>query len=97
MRHEGIYLCVSPCHLQLVSESGKAENDDTNEVESDFKKGTETAEPEKKDKNSCNTNIDHTIDDMFGVTLSDMLDQLELDENDWEDRNPTQIICTVRP
>ena len=28
-------------------------------------------------------------------TLSDMLDQLELDENDCEHRNPTQITCTV--
>ena len=29
-------------------------------------------------------------------TLSDTLDQLELDENDYEHRNPTQITCTVR-
>ena len=57
----------------------------------------------KKDEISCNTNIDHTTNDMFGAiknssnkscpeleqptennvsTLSDMLDQLELDEND---------------
>ena len=28
-------------------------------------------------------------------TLSDMLDELELDENDGEPRNPTQITCTV--
>ena len=28
-------------------------------------------------------------------TLSDMMDQLELDENDCEHRNPTQITCTV--
>ena len=28
-------------------------------------------------------------------TVSDMLDQLELDENDCEPRNPTQITCTV--
>ena len=85
-------------------------------IESDFKKGVEIAEPEKKDEISCNTNIDHTIDDMFRVikngsnkscpeleqptennvsTLSDMMDQLELDENDCEHRNPTQITCTV--
>ena len=85
-------------------------------IESDFKKGVEIAEPEKKDEISCNTNIDHTIDDMFRVikngsnkscpeleqptennvsTLSDMLDQLELDENDCEHRNPTQITCIV--
>ena len=48
---------MSPCHLQLVSESEKAENVDTNEVESDFKKGTEIAEPEKKYEISCSTNI----------------------------------------
>ena len=30
-------------------------------------------------------------------TLSDMLDQLELDENDCEHRNLTQITCTVPP
>ena len=116
VRHGGIYVRVSPCHLQLVSESEKAENVGTNEVESDLKKGTEIAEPEKKDEISCNTNIDHTIDDMIGIikngnnkscpeleprtendvsTLSDMLDQLELDENDCEHKNPTQITCTV--
>ena len=66
MRHRGIYVCVSPCHLQLISESEKEENVGT-EVESDFKKGTEIAEPRKKNEISCNTNIDHTIDDMFGV------------------------------
>ena len=48
---------MSPCHLQLVSESEKAENVDTNEVESNFKKGTEIAEPEKKYEISCSTNI----------------------------------------
>ena len=116
VRHGGIYVRVSPCHLQLVSESEKAENVGTNEVESDLKKGTEIAEPEKKDEISCNTNIDHTIDDMIGIikngnnkscpeleqrtendvsTLSDMLDQLELDENDCEHKNPTQITYTV--
>ena len=66
MRHRGIYVCVSPCHLQLISESEKEENVGT-EVESDFKKGTEIAEPRKKNEISCNKNIDHTIDDMFGV------------------------------
>ena len=65
MRHEGIYVCVSPWHLQLVSESEKAENVGTNEVELDLKKGTEIAESEKKDEISGNTNIDHTINDMF--------------------------------
>ena len=106
---------MSPCHLQLVSESEK-ENAGTHEVESDFKKGMEIAEREKKKEISCNRNIDHTFDDMLGVikngsnkscpeleqptkndlnTLSDMLDQLELDENDCEHRNPTQITCTV--
>ena len=44
---------MSPCHLQLVTESEKAENVGTNEVESDLKKGTEIAEPEKKDEISC--------------------------------------------
>ena len=34
--HGGIYVHVSPCHLQLVSESEKAENVGTNKVESDF-------------------------------------------------------------
>ena len=58
---------MSPCHLQLVSESEKAENVGANKLESELKKGTEIAEPEKKDEISCNTNIDHTIDDMFGV------------------------------
>ena len=48
MRHGGIYVRVSPCYLQLVSESEKAENVSTNEVEPDFKKGTEIAEPQKK-------------------------------------------------
>ena len=67
VRHRGVYVRVSPCHLQLVSESEKAENVGTNEVESDFQKGTKIAEPEKKDEISYNTNIDHTIDDMFGV------------------------------
>ena len=38
VRHRGIYVCVSPCHLQLVSESEKTENIGTNEVESDLKK-----------------------------------------------------------
>ena len=106
---------MSPCHLQLVSESEK-ENAGTHEVESDFKKGMEIAEREKKKEISCNRNIDHTFDDMLGVikngsnkscleleqptennvsTLSDMMDQLELDENDCEHRNPTQITCTV--
>ena len=113
MRHGGIYVHVSPCHLQLVSESEKAENVGTNEVESDFNKGTEIAEPEKKDEISCNTNVDHTIDDMIGVIkngsnkacpeveqptendvsiLPDMLDQLELDENDYEHKK-NQITC----
>ena len=39
---------MSPCHLQLVSESEKAENIGANKLESKFKKGTEIAEPEKK-------------------------------------------------
>ena len=116
MRHGGIYVRVSSCHLQLVRESEKTENVGTNEVESDFKKGMEIVEPQKKDEISCNRNIDHTFDDMLGVikngsskscleleqptendvsTLSDMLDQLELGENDCESRNPTQITCTV--
>ena len=107
---------MSPFHLQIVSESEKIENIGTNEVQSDLEKGTEIAEPEKKDEISCNRNIDHTFDDMLGVikngsnkscpeleqptennnsTLSDMLDQLELDENDCEHRNLTQITCTV--
>ena len=67
MRHGGIYVCVSPCHLQLVSESEKTENVSTNEVESDLKKETEIAEPEKKNEISCNRNIHHTFDDMLGV------------------------------
>ena len=50
VRHGGIYVRVSPCHLQLVSESEKTENVSINEVESDFKKGTEIAEPEEKIK-----------------------------------------------
>ena len=62
---------MSPCHLQLVSESEKAENVGANKLESELKKGTEIAEPEKKDEISCNTNIDHTIDDMFGVIKND--------------------------
>ena len=116
VRHRGMYVCLSPGHLQLASESGNAENVGTSEVESDFKKVTEIAEPGKKDEISCNVNIDHTIDDMFRVikngsnkscpeleqptennasTLSDMLDQLELDKNDCEHRNSTQITCTV--
>ena len=116
VRHRGIYVHVSPCHLQLLSESEKAENVGTKELKSDFKKGTEIAVPEKKYEISCNTNIDHTTDDMCGVikngtnkscpeveqptendvsTLSDILDQLELGENDCEHRNPTQITCTV--
>ena len=57
---------MSPCHLQLVSESEK-ENAGTHEVESDFKKGMEIAEREKKKEISCNRNIDHTFDDMLGV------------------------------
>ena len=111
------YIGANPCQLQLVSESEKAQNVSTNEVEPDFKKGTEIAEPPKKDQISCNINIDHTIHDMFGVIrnasidscsevgqlptekdvsiLSDMLDQLELDEDDCEHRNPTQITGTV--
>ena len=60
---------MSPCHLQLVSESEKAENVGANKLESELKKGTEIAEPEKKDEISCNTN--HTIDDMFGVIKND--------------------------
>ena len=36
LRHRGIYVCVGPCHLQLVKESEKAENFGTNEVEPDF-------------------------------------------------------------
>ena len=71
MRHEGIYVCVSPWHLQLVSESEKAENVGTNEVKLDFKERTEMVEPEKKDDISCNINIDHTTDDMFGVIRND--------------------------
>ena len=71
MTHGGIYVHVSPCHLQLVSESEKAENVGANKLESELKKGTEIAEPEKKDEISCNTNIDHTIDDMFGVIKND--------------------------
>ena len=111
-----MYVCLSPGHLQLASESGNAENVSTSEVESDFKKVTEIAEPGKKDEISCNVNIDYTIDDMFRVikngsnkscpeleqptennasTLSDMLDQLELDKNDCEHRNSTQITCTI--
>ena len=110
---------MSSFHLQLVSESEKTENIGTNEVESDLEKGTEIAEPEKKDEISCNSNIDHTFDDMLGVIkngsnkscpeleqptennisiLSDMLDQLELDENDCEHRDPTHNsdnLCTV--
>ena len=39
MRHGGIYVRVSPCHLQLVGESEKTENIGTNEVESYFQKG----------------------------------------------------------
>ena len=62
---------MSPCHLQLVSESEKAEIVGANKLESELKKGTEIAEPEKKDEISCNTNIDHTIDDMFGVIKND--------------------------
>ena len=115
VRHGGIYVRVTPCHLQLVSESEKTENVGTNEVESDFKNGMEIAEPEKKDEISRNRNIDHTFDDMLVVikndsnksflglqqptenvsTLSNMLDQLELDKNDCQHRNPTQITCTV--
>ena len=37
MRHRGIYVRVSPCHLQLAKESEKAEHVGINEVESDFK------------------------------------------------------------
>ena len=48
MRYGGIYVFVRPCHLQPVAGSEKAENVGTNAVESDFKKGTEIAEPEKK-------------------------------------------------
>ena len=59
VRHGGIYVRVSPCHLQLVSESEKTENVGTNEVESHFKKGTEIAESEEKGEISCNRNIDH--------------------------------------
>ena len=62
---------MSPCHLQLVSESEKAEDVGANKLESELKKGTEIAEPEKKDEISCNTNIDHTIDDIFGVIKND--------------------------
>ena len=36
VRHGGIYVRVSPCHLQLVGESEKTENVGTNEVESYF-------------------------------------------------------------
>ena len=71
MRHERIYVRVSPCHLQLVSESEKVENVGTNEVEPDFKERKEMVEPEKKDDISCNINVDHTIDDMFGVIRND--------------------------
>ena len=67
VRHGGIYVRMSSCHLQQVSESEKTENNGTNEVESDLKKGMEIAEPEKKDKISCNRNIDHTFDDMLGL------------------------------
>ena len=67
VRHRGMYVCVSPCHLQLVSESEKTENVGTNEVESDLEKETEIAEPEKKDEISCNRNIDHTLHAMLGV------------------------------
>ena len=67
VRHGSIYVRMSSCHLQQVSESEKTENNGTNEVESDLKKGMEIAEPEKKDKISCNRNIDHTFDDMLGV------------------------------
>ena len=67
VRHGGIYVRVSPCHLQLVRESEKTENVGTDEVESDLKKGTEIVEPEEKDEISCNRNIDHTFDDMLGV------------------------------
>ena len=48
VRYGGIYVCVSPCHLQPVVEPEKAENVGANAVESEFKKGTEIAEPEKK-------------------------------------------------
>ena len=37
VRQGGIYVRVSPYHLQLAIESAKAENVDINEVESDFK------------------------------------------------------------
>ena len=67
VRHGGIYVRVSSCHLQLVRESEKTENVGTNEVESDFKEGMEIVEPQKKDEISCNRNIDHTFDDMLGV------------------------------
>ena len=71
MRHGGIYVRVSPCYLQLVSESEKTENVGTNEVESDFKNGMEITEPEKKDGISCNRNIDHTFDNMLVVIKND--------------------------
>ena len=48
----------------------------------------------KNDRNkSCPQLEQPTENDVS--TLSDMLDQLELDENDCEHRNPTQIACTV--
>ena len=44
------YIGANPCQLQLVSESEKAQNVSTNEVEPDFKKGTELQNPQKKIK-----------------------------------------------
>ena len=117
MRHRGIYACVSRRHLQLVSESEKAANVGTNEVEPDFEKGMEIAEPEKKKIKLVVTQIQITLlmtrfgvirnasnESCLGVEqptknsvsiLSDILDQRELDENDCELRNPTQVTSTV--
>ena len=48
----------------------------------------------KNDRNKSCPQLEQPTENNVS-TLSDMLDQLELDENDCKHRNPTQITCTV--
>ena len=87
VRHGRVYVLVNPHQMELLSESEKAENVGTNEVETNFQKSTEIAEP--KIKISSNTNINHTIDEMFGIIKSVSNESCPKEEQPTEDDEST--------